>query len=109
MTPLPDQIEQLLAAYLATPGVAAHPPSAGERALARQLLSRGVPLHIFRAAFLLAAVRRLHRRLPPIRSLHYFLPILDELLDSPPEPAYLRHLERSLAHAGDGSKIIDRT
>lgn len=54
------------------------------------------------AALLLATARRTFRAssatpLTPIASLQYFLPVIDELRLSPPEPAYLHHLRRQVA------------
>jgi hypothetical protein len=70
--------------------------------LAAQLHQRGVPVAMIEAAFLLATLRRIHRPpdatpLTPIRSLHYFLPIIDELLQSPTSPSYLRYLRERVA------------
>lgn len=53
-----------------------------------QLWQRQIPLTVIETAFLLASVRRAARRpdampLGPIRSLHYFLPVLEELLHAP--------------------------
>ena len=53
-----------------------------------QLWQRQIPLTLIETAFLLASVRRASRRpdaipLGPIRSLHYFLPVLEELLHTP--------------------------
>ena len=63
-----------------------------------QLWQRQIPLTTVETAFLLASSRRAARRpdampLGPIRSLHYFLPLIEELLaQTVPEsyPAYLR-------------------
>ena len=49
------------------------------------------------AAFLLAASRRRFRTpeapaLQPIRSLSYFLPIIDEIIDTPIDPGYIAYL-----------------
>jgi hypothetical protein len=56
------------------------------------------------AAFLLASLRRAARRpaaipLGPIRSLHYFLPVIEELLRTPLHhgDAYLAHLRSKVA------------
>jgi hypothetical protein len=53
-----------------------------------QLWQRQIPLTLIETAFLLASVRRAARRpdaipLGPIRSLHYFLPVVEELLHTP--------------------------
>src|SRR5215831_14723645 len=60
---------------------------------ARRLYDRGVPLCVVASAFLLASLRRLHRPadgppLSPIRSLAYFLPVIDELQSHPPPDNY---------------------
>lgn len=94
-------VEILLRAYLELP-VTTNRASAADRALARSLFAQNVPLDLVRAAFLLATARRTSRPsgaspLRPVRSLHYFLPVIDELRLSPPDPAYLRHLQLRLS------------
>jgi len=66
--------------------------------LVRQLWERQIPLATVETAFLLASVRRLGRRpdalpLGPIRSLHYFVPVIEELLQTP-----LRHMDTYRAY-----------
>ncbi len=66
--------------------------------LVRQLWERQIPLTIVETAFLLASARRAARHpdampLGPIRSLHYFVPIIEELLHTP-----LRHGETYLTY-----------
>lgn len=75
-----------------------------DRRLAATLHLRGVPLAIVRAALILAAARRRARSphaqpLPPIASLHYFLPVIDELLADPPDPRYIELLSSRLQEA----------
>jgi hypothetical protein len=67
--------------------------------LVRQLWERDVPLTTAETALLLACVRRASRRpdavpLGPIRSMHYFLPVIEELLHTPLHhgDAYLAYL-----------------
>jgi hypothetical protein len=65
--------------------------------LVRQLWERQVPLRIVEAAFLLASARRGARRpdampLGRIRSLHYFVPVLEELLAQPVPESYVVYL-----------------
>ncbi len=65
--------------------------------LVRQLGERQIPLPVIETAFLLATVRRAARRpdalpLGPIRSLHYFMPVIDELLSHPVPESYLTYL-----------------
>lgn len=65
--------------------------------LVRQLWERDVPLRIIEAAFLLASARRGARRpdampLESIRSLHYFVPVIEELIAQPSPESYLAYL-----------------
>jgi hypothetical protein len=65
--------------------------------LVRQLWERQIPLTTAETAFLLASSRRAVRRpdampLGPIRSLHYFLPVIEELLATPVPQSYLAYL-----------------
>lgn len=99
---LPRQryIERVLELYRQTPGTRGHPRSA-DRRLAAQLHDRGVPFDTVNNALLLAAARRTFRPkdapcLPPIASLHYFLPVMEELLATPPDPAYIEYLRIKL-------------
>ena len=64
---------------------------------ARRLYDRGVPLRLVESALLLASLRRLVRPadvppLPPIRSLAYFQPVIEELLAHPAPDNYLEYL-----------------
>jgi hypothetical protein len=74
--------------YRTVPGVLGRVRRA-DRELAGRIHDHGVPLYAIRTAFVLAAGRRVRHNafatpLPPIRSLHYFLPVLREVLDRPP-------------------------
>ena len=102
---LPDAedryVSGLLSAYLDLPDT---PPRAraADRVLARSLFAQEVSLELARAAFVLARARRVIRPetaapLGPVRSLHYFLPVIEELRISPPDPAYIRHVQARLA------------
>jgi len=97
-----EYIRQVLDAYSKTPGTMGT-IRRPDRVLAAQLYLRGVSVTVIENAFVLAAARRLIRPAdaPPlgkIRSLAYFLPVIDEVLDlkvSPEYSQYLRHkLER---------------
>lgn len=73
-----------------------------DRRLALELRRRGVLIPTLRAAVRLATLRRLTRDpalppLSPVRSLSYFLPVLNELLAAPPEPAWLTYIDARLA------------
>ena len=98
----PDQeriyLEAVLAAYSSLPGTPVR-PSRQDRRLARDLCRRGVPLSTVRAALLLAVARRTIRSgppLPPVRTLHYFLPAIDEVLEQPLVPEYVDYLAAKL-------------
>ena len=85
-----EYVRRLLDAYRATPGtcgVVRRP----DRLLAAQLYERGVPLMVVENALALAALRRLIRPdgatpLAMIRSLAYFLPVIDEVLATDVDP-----------------------
>ncbi len=60
-----------------------------DRRLARELFKRRVPLRAVEAALLMASSRRALREpwlgpLPRIRAMHFFLPVIAEMLDNPP-------------------------
>jgi len=89
-------VEELIALYLWLPGTP-HRASRQDRRLAAALYEQAVPLLVVRAAFLLASARRSLRSshlmpLPPIRTLHYFLPVVEEVLHQPPDPGYVDYL-----------------
>ena len=103
--------QRLLESYCKTPTVAGYVRRA-DRFLAARLFQRGVPLALVEAAFSLAAARRIFRApelgpLNPIRSLHYFLPVLDELLRSPPDPGYIQCLDWKLKNLDKYARQAD--
>jgi len=76
-------------------------PSRRDRQLAGALHDRNIPLRVVWAAFVLASVRRAIRspeqpQLEAIRTLYYFLPAIDEVLDTPPDPGYVQYLAAKL-------------
>lgn len=98
-------VRRVLDAYRRTPGTTGHIRPA-DRRLARELHARGVPVQTVDDALLLASVRRFSRPLPPappptVRSLAYFLPLVEELLAAALDDSYRRYLagvlERTLA------------
>jgi hypothetical protein len=95
-----DYLRRLLALYCGLPHTAARRPSPPDRRLAERLFDRGISLDLVEAAFLLAIARRTHRpqapALPPIRSLAYFLPVIEEVLLQPLDPRYLAYLRARL-------------
>lgn len=96
-------VRTVLDLYLGLPHAAARRPSPHDRRLAGQLFDRGVALQIVRAAMLLVIARRSQRAssappLTPIRSLYYFSPLIDELLASTPDPAFIDHIKTRFQH-----------
>lgn len=89
-------VSRVLALYLGLPDVAARRPSRIDRTLAATLFQRGITLEQIEAAMLLARLRRAARSptLPPIRSLHYFIPVIDEITSVPLSPEWLAYLRR---------------
>lgn len=74
---------------------------AADRRLAITLERQDIPLDIVVAAFVLATARRHYRdpeapALPPVRSLHYYLPVIDEVRASPPPAGYRQSLRQRL-------------
>ena len=80
---------------------------------ARRLHDRGVPLRLVESALLLASLRRLVRPanvppLPPIRSLAYFLPVIEELLSHPVPDNYLEYLRLKLRQVARQSADVQK-
>ena len=91
-------LDAVLGTYSSLPGTP-YQPGRRDRQLARDLCRRGVPLRTVRTALLLATARRTLRSGPPlapVRTLHYFLPAIQEVLDLPPDPAYVEYLAAKL-------------
>lgn len=87
--------------YLQLPHTS-HRFSRSDRRLTEDLYQRGIPFDTLRGALLLATARRLCRNsaaapLQPVRSLHYFLPVLDEVLLQPLPGGYLQYLKSKIA------------
>jgi len=94
-------VKAVLDLYLALPETPAR-VSRFDRGLALQLFQRAVPRSTIEAAFLVASARRLCRpvdapSLGPIRSLHYFVPVIDEIIHQPLPAEYVRYLRNKLA------------
>ena len=93
-----EYVRRVLEAYRTAPGTcgAVRGP---DRLLAAQLHERGVPLEAVENALILAAARRLARPagalpLGVIRSLAYFLPVVEEVRRLGVGPEYFRHLRK---------------
>ena len=100
-----DYIRQVLEAYRQTPGTAGT-IRRPDRIVAGQLYQRGVPLPVIENALVLATARRLLIRpadRPPlgrIRSLAYFLPVIEEVLELRVNSDYFQYLRHKLKGIG---------
>lgn len=90
----------VLSIYVGLPETPAR-ANAQDREQAQRLFARGVPGETVEAALLLASLRRLIRPshagpLGVIRSMAYFQPVIEEMLQQPARRDYLDHLRRKL-------------
>jgi len=88
-------------------------PRPADRLLAARLHDDDVPLSTVQDAILLASARRLIRPedrppLPPVRSLHYFLPVIEELRQTPLPNGYAHYLRVKIAKAAANSEHTAR-
>jgi hypothetical protein len=95
-----EYILRVLEAYRKTPGTMGT-VRRPDRVLAAQLHQRGVSVSVIENAFVLAATRRLVRpaAAPPlgtIRSLAYFLPVIEEVLGMRVSPEYFQYLRQKI-------------
>src|SRR5580704_17660703 len=98
-----DYVRRLLDAYRTTPGTCGVVRRT-DRLLAAQLHQRGVPIEAVENAFVLAAARRLIRPvgaapLGTIRSLAYFSPVIEEVLQLQVSQEYCQHLRYKVQRA----------
>ncbi len=95
-----DYIQQVLELYRHTPGTVGRISHADHR-LAAEFHLRGIPLATIEAAFVLAASRRCFRApdaspLAPIRSMHYFVPVIEEVMANPLDADYVAYVRSKL-------------
>lgn len=95
-----EYVRKVLDTYRHTPGTTGT-VRRPDRLLAAQLYQRGVPLCVVENALLLAAARRLLRpatapSLATVRSLAYFLPVLEEVLELKVSEDYFQHIRRRI-------------
>ena len=93
-------VHRVLDAYRRTPGTMGT-VRRPDRLLAEQLYQRGVSVTVIENALVLAAARRLMRpadapSLGTIRSLAYFLPVIDEVLGLHVTQDYFQHLRQKV-------------
>ena len=97
-------VKEVLASYLSLPHTARRVGPA-DRRLARSLFSENVALDVVLSALLLGSLRRLVGRaadaapLPTVRSLAYFVPIIEELRPAPLDPSYHAYLRQTFLRA----------
>jgi hypothetical protein len=95
-----EYVRRVLEAYRKTPGTMGT-VRRSDRAMAAQLYQRGVAISVIENALVLAAARRLIRPaeatpLGTIRSLAYFLPLIEEVLELHVRPEYFQYLRHKL-------------
>jgi hypothetical protein len=96
-------IAAVLARYTELPDTPLH-AGTSDHWTARRLFADHIPLSVVEAALLLGSLRRLARPpgmppLPPVRSLAYFRPVIDELQANPLPDNYLDYLRLKLHRA----------
>jgi len=96
-----EYVLRVLSLYL---GLAETPARSSrlDRRLAEELYEKQIEIEEVEAAMILTSARRLLRspdapRLGPIRSLHYFLPAIDEVRSVPVSAEYIQYLRGKLA------------
>lgn len=95
-----NYIKQALELYRCVPGTLGR-IRREDRLLAADLHDRSIDLSTLESAFVLAAARRCLRSpdahpLAPIRSMHYFMPVIEEILANPLAAEYLAYLKSKL-------------
>jgi len=95
-----EYVLKVLEAYRKTPGTMGTIRRA-DRLLAAQLYQRGLSVKVVENALVLAATRRMIRPMdaPPlstVRSLAYFLPVIEEVLELRVSPDYFEYLRCKL-------------
>src|SRR5690348_9552844 len=95
-----EYVCRVLEAYRKTPGTTGTVHRA-DRMLAAQLYQRGISVSVVENALVLAAARRLMRPadalpLGTIRSLAYFLPVIEEVVGLRVGPNYFQYLRHKL-------------
>jgi hypothetical protein len=101
-----NYIRQALEFYRGAPGTTGR-VRREDRLLAADLHDRGVSLSALETAFVLATARRCFRPsdarpLAPVRSMYYFIPVIEEILANPPDAAYIAYLKSKIKkHTAD--------
>lgn len=97
----PEYTARVLALYLSLPQTPTR-TSRTDRQLAQSWYSQSLAWGVIEGALLLAVARRCLRDpalppLPPIRSLHYFVPVLAEVQATPLATDYVQYLRGKIA------------
>jgi hypothetical protein len=102
----PGYVSEVLAMYIKLPETPSRTRPA-DRRLAEDWQRSGITLQIIESALLLGQLRRLTRppdypKLNPIRSLYYFVPLIEEVMDKPLPDGYVEYMKSKLRnlHAG---------
>jgi hypothetical protein len=88
----------VLECYLSLPGTSST-TSRHDRRCAEEWFRRGVSLAAVRSAMALATARRTLRSgdpLPRVRAVHYFRPVVEEVLETSYDPGYIEYLWQQL-------------
>ncbi len=99
--PLNSYVYKILAYYISLPNTPTRPRK-DDRFVAQKLYNRNIPFMTMECAFLLGTARRCFRDeengppLDPIRSLRYFLPVVDELQVIGVDNTYVEYLRNKL-------------
>jgi hypothetical protein len=99
-----NYISVVLDSYTALPETPARPRPA-DRKLAGEWQRSGIMLEVVECALVLGQLRRLARppeypELAPIRSLYYFVPVIEEVMQKPLPEGYVEYMKSKLQKLG---------
>jgi len=105
-----DYVADVLRLYLELPETP-RKSSLNDKITAAALYERGIEMTTVESAFLLASIRRLGRTpdlppLSPIRSLAYFLPVIQEILDKPVGDDYRIYLKMKIRSLCGSNRVV---
>lgn len=100
MTDQQNYVQQVLRKYVELPDTPAHFRISDQK-LAERLYRQGIGIQEVETAFLLASARRLFSRTRTgiserIRSLHYFIPVIMEVMNESMPDGYREYLRRTV-------------
>ena len=95
-----NYVDSVISMYLNLPDTPIK-PSFNDRFIASTFFAQNIPINTIQAALLLASLRRCCRQddlppLAPVRSLAYFIPVVDELAAVPLPDDYILYLRAKL-------------